>query len=663
MINESMVKSYKGKGRKIKGKLVDYIVVFSVIFCLFQFMKIIAYAEELRVAPQLYEFEENNDFMISDAKISDSLVSDVGVLTISGDITSDLMDKKIGHYIVSGDYAQISYHLIGQGSSDERGQWYFIDVKDNKVDGMDLQDKILKGSIIIQTSMTGDEWITRKEYTDVFGANLDSLKELYRINDIQLQNGCYVRIIVAYEQERIVKRKKIGPIYKDEKERRRIAEEYIIFTESQNKGQVTSPDLTPRMIYGKKGEATTAVNIGKNQGYSLSKGASVMSSDDPHYSWALGYFTVNGYTNEVKDEDGNYIFLKNVGDQVTLWFTLTKNIDDLLGDGRLSIAEDSDGEDWDFQITKTNFKRGTLIIRHLDSENGSDKPVVYTDYLAANAIIGANTKVTLFEEGDYEVALDYEIKNEPRKIGPVAIVPEYTNYKLYFKFSIRNGNCMAYPFDNQAGSELRDGDICEDGFTIKLAGSRYNDVTMKYEVVVGEEGQKKFDVRKNMIAKEGATYEDEGVYTFSVMNPYTKVTTTKTVYVGTDPYLKALSRTGRSLSEINDKIQEGYVIEEDGAIVIPQVKEAETATEVSKEHAEVAKEEKHKESEETSEKSGSANEKNCSNELEAGQEEKLVFPLVPVSVGLSLILVSIVALAKNKKRKTDIPKDPEEDMR
>ena len=35
--------------------------------------------------------------------------------------------------------------------------------------------------------------------------------------------------------------------------------------------------------------------------------------------------------------------------------------------------------------------------------------------------------------------------------------------------------------------------------------------------------------------------------------------------------MKALSKTGRTLSEINDKIQQGYLIEEDGSIVLPKM--------------------------------------------------------------------------------------------
>lgn len=111
-------------------------------------------------------------------------------------------------------------------------------------------------------------------------------------------------------------------------------------------------------------------------------------------------------------------------------------------------------------------KDGTLIIRYTDYEGVKHDPIIYTDYLAANARTGANTKVELFEEGDYEVALDYEIVD-------TSGFNSYTNYRIFFTFSIRNGNCMVYPFDINSGAELSDSAMTENGFKLDMAKSRY----------------------------------------------------------------------------------------------------------------------------------------------------------------------------------------------
>lgn len=651
----------------IKNLSMFAVIIIAVTCC--NTHNVLAHDNALEIDSKIYQIEDKNDFEI-DNKNADSSISSIGKLNISGSVKKGEEKDGIPSFIVTDNQADIYYEFDSTILQASESEWNFTDIKNKSLDGNKLTSDLLSGGIIVQTSLTGDNWINDKEYTDVFDANISDLSNIYQANDVQLQNGCYYRILVAYRQQRVNGKKKVPIIKIDNKETRCIVEEYIFYAECNDKGQMTSANTSPKVIYGKKNDVSTAVYTGKDEGYSLSKAESVLSSDDPQYGWALGYFTVNGYTSDVKDKDGNYVFLKNVGDQVTLWFTLEKDINDLLGDGRLSIAEDKKGKDLDFQISETNFKHGALIISYIDSENGSREPVKYFDYLAANARTGADTKVTLFEEGDYEVALDYKIKNEPRKVGSIAIAPTYSNYKVFFKFSIRNGNCMAYPFDITTGSELRDGDISEDGFTLKLAGSKYNDISMRWDVIVGEEGQKRVDKRKDSTANDGGTYTEEGIYTFSVKNEYTGVTTTKTIYVGTDPYIKALSKTGRSLSEINDKIQQGYEIHEDGSIILP----------VKEEVIEEDKEALENDIEEITEEKQIQEEKKSSEDKKVEQVEEDVvdiagvdnsvdetkydkeIPLIPVVVGAVLLCIGAYNIGKGKKSriKDSIP-DPEEE--
>ena len=149
-------------------------------------------------------------------------------------------------------------------------------------------------------------------------------------------------------------------------------------------------------------------------------------------------FFVSGYTRETKDDKGTLVFLKTVGDQVTLWFNLGQDIDALNGDEILSIAEDTDGYDQFFQTEKTNMGRGTLIVRYTDEQGVKHEPEIYTNYLEANTTTSADTIVKLFEEGDYEVALDYQIKKAPRKVGSIDVIPEYYDYRISFQFAVRN---------------------------------------------------------------------------------------------------------------------------------------------------------------------------------------------------------------------------------
>ena len=213
--------------------------------------------------------------------------------------------------------------------------------------------------------------------------------------------------------------------------------------------------------------------------------------------------------------------------------------------------------------------RGTLIIRYTDEKGVPHEPEIYTNYLEANATTSADTVVRLFEEGDYEVSLDYKIKSVPRKVVGIEVIPEYFDYHISFSFSVRNGNCMVYPFDVKTGQELTDESITANGFKLDMAKSRYLTIDVKYaRVVPGANGYVE-DVRFNRPAKDGDSYTDEGIYTFNVKNLYTGESTTKKIYVGDADYIRALSLNNLSVAELNDRVAAGATIESNGALVLP----------------------------------------------------------------------------------------------
>lgn len=310
------------------------------------------------------------------------------------------------------------------------------------------------------------------------------------------------------------------------------------------------------------------INAGKDTGYSENE---KITEKDPHFGWKLGSFFVSGYTRETEDADGNPVFLKTVGDTVTLWFELEQDITMLNSDEMLSISGDTNGYDEYFGVEKTDFGRGTLIIRHTDYQNHAGDPVVYTDYLAANATEGAAVEVELFEEGDYEVALNYEIREDKVDVFGWKPVGTYENYRIFFRFSVRNGNCMVYPFDVVTGDELLNTTITENGFYLDLARSRYLDIDIKKEMLnEGADGLVE-DVRFNRPAKDGDQYTDESIYTITVTNRYTGQQTVKKIYVGSNEVLMAFVTTGLSVPEIKELIDNGATIAPDGTIIAPQV--------------------------------------------------------------------------------------------
>lgn len=325
--------------------------------------------------------------------------------------------------------------------------------------------------------------------------------------------------------------------------------------------EAITPDISVKYSLGSK------TRVDKVNGY---VGKKEITSKDPHYGWDLGDFFVSGYTTNTKDSNGNPVFLKNVGDKVTLWFNLKYDIDHLNGNDALSIERDANGFDQYFETKRTDFGKGALIIRHTDHENQKSEPQIYSNYLAAKAKKGADTEVQMFEEGDYEVALDYKIKYDKRKVLGKSVLPESSQYRIFFKFSVRNGNCMVYPFDTKTGSELTNSSITPNGFYLDLAKSRYLKINIKKEVLKeGADGLVE-DTRFNRPAKDGEKYTDEGIYTITVKNLYTDQETTKKIYVGTNNILIAHMATGLPVEEIKQQVNHGATIMEDGTIIPPE---------------------------------------------------------------------------------------------
>ena len=310
----------------------------------------------------------------------------------------------------------------------------------------------------------------------------------------------------------------------------------------------------------------TTVNAGLDTGYNES---SELTRDDWHFGWNLGQFTISGYTSETENAQGNPVFLKTGDDQIKLTFRLDQNLDSLNENENLKVNADTDGYNQHFGIDRTDLGRGTLIIRQTNYQNATGEPQVYANYLEGIEQ-GAETEVIFLEEGNYEVQLDYELRNDPRKVGPVSLVPEYANYKIDFYFEVRNGNCMVFPFDLATRSELTNESYAPNGFYLDLAKSRYLDINVKKELLAPGKNGLVEDTRFNGPARDGDEYTEEGIYTITASNPSTGQETVKKIYVGNDPVLKCYAVMGLPVETINARLDAGDVINEDGLLVTPE---------------------------------------------------------------------------------------------
>ena len=321
------------------------------------------------------------------------------------------------------------------------------------------------------------------------------------------------------------------------------------------------------------------VNTGLDNGYSESNS---IKEGDPHFGWKLGRFVVSGFTSRAGDDVP--VFLKNSGDRVELSFQLNQSINSLNGDDKRKISGDGNGYDEYFGIPKTDFGHGALITKHTDYQNASTEPTVSTEYLSS-VKVGANTHIDMYEEGDYEVALDYEIESP----GLLPFRPAYNNYRIFFKFKVRNSNTMMFLFDTATNNELFNGSVTSSGFRIDMAGSHYLDVSVKREVLNSTGDGLTEDVRFNKTATDGAVFEDEGIYTVTVKNPNTgEEATTKRIYVGTNDAMKASVANNMTLAEAQERIAEGATVADDGSFRTASKKTDASANEVSSKNGDAA---------------------------------------------------------------------------
>ena len=576
------------KYRKIL-KIIAFLMVFAVFSSLTCIFNYTAYAaDSIHVDGLVYSFDGKAHYEYSSCESSEAAVpgnNTYGNFSVVGDLSSDGSIDGVPSFLVNGETAELVYSYADAVLNADDEQWHLVEDKTKKVDEITLPSNIKYGAMILQTSKDGAYWSTDLTVTNLFEDTPSQTEAFYAANSIQLANGCFYRVIVVYKTAIKVGQNQFLFVKTNDVEYKKTVEVYEFYLHDNSASSQESTVMTRNL-----GSVT---NTGKDNGYS---GINVIDIKDPHYGWEIGHFFVSGYTRETKDDSGTPVFLKNVGDQITLWFNLKQDIDQLNGDTSLSIADDINGYDQYFQTEKTDMGRGALIIRYTDERGIKHEPEIYTDYLKANASTSADTIVRLFEEGDYEIALDYEIKSVPRKVGSVEVIPEYTNYRIYFNFSVRNGNCMVYPFDVVTGDELPDEAITPNGFRLDIAKSRYLTIDVERSVVTEGSNGYTEDTRFNRPAKDGDAYTDDGIYVFSVKNLYTGESTAKTIYVGSVGYMKALSVNQISVSQLNALLEQGASIDENGTIsmstpsVVSETPDEKRTEEVDEEATEVKEE-------------------------------------------------------------------------
>ena len=604
----------------------------AMALCSFVYTPCFAENGNTAVVGKLYEFEEKSEYEISSAQSSSTTTSSntYGEFLLNGNIKNSISKNGVPSYEVEDGKLSLVYKYDDTLLNADMDSWHLFSDDVNKIDGQVLANSVQKGTILLQTSMDRLNWTDAVCMTNVFSSTPICSDSFYESKDIELINGCYYKVIVAYETRIRTEDSNFWFVDTDKFDYKKYAEVYEFYAYTGSSNEKETIDYSRTYNIGSR------VRTKNFDGY---YGEENIAKNDIHYGWDLGNFFISGYTDKRVSND-EVVLLKNVGDKVTLWFNLSQNIDALNGQNNLFISSDSSAFDQYFETPKTDFGKGALIIRYTDYNNNKSEPQIYTNYLEANTSFGADTKVQLFEEGDYEVALDYEVTKDE-------LIDTKGHYRIFFKFSVRNGNCMAYPFDISTGSELTNSSMTENGFRLDLAKSRYLKVNIKREVLKDSADGLVEDTRFNGPAKDGEEYTEEGIYTITVSNDYTNQFTVKKIYVGTNKVLRAYMTTGLSIPEINNLVADGATIMDDGTIKLAE---------------KVIEPDKPTESNQTSEPvtESETSETNEAADVNPSDTAKNIFPIIivvviaaVVSAGVCVTIVIVRKKAKSELEKLD----------
>ena len=155
------------------------------------------------VPGMVYQFDEKGNYNLSDTDntySTDSGTESDGQFIITGNISSVSERNGIPEYAVNGGPLTFSFNYDDDLLKASEDEDQLVDENAKKVNGTALNSEIKKGALIIQTSKDGEIWfnVPGATFTNIFKDNPDGLKEFYTTTDVQMVNGCYYRILIAF---------------------------------------------------------------------------------------------------------------------------------------------------------------------------------------------------------------------------------------------------------------------------------------------------------------------------------------------------------------------------------------------------------------------------------------------------------------------------------
>ena len=176
------------KLRKISGFLGIILLLTSMIVAP---MNVSAQNKTEQLTGKFYEFGEKSKYEISSSTTTAS-VTPLGTLNVSGDYKTTGSGEST-QYDVSKDNLTLTYTFDSSILSNPNDKWHLYEDGTKSVDGIELEDKIKNGVIIIQTSLDKSKWVTDTVKLNAFTAEYNNSEAIYTTKDMKMLLQCWPR--------------------------------------------------------------------------------------------------------------------------------------------------------------------------------------------------------------------------------------------------------------------------------------------------------------------------------------------------------------------------------------------------------------------------------------------------------------------------------------
>ena len=198
--------------RRKVAVLISIIAILSGVFVI-NSLHVYAAEEKEILTGKTYDLGDDDEYELIKAEaVSDK----AGRFYLNGDISEVSTKNGFASYAVdSGNLKLMVDKTFGTAlfQPQKEQDWHIVTDKSKVLDGTKLAENIGSGAIVVQTSKDGKVWINADTETDIY-EKMDTLNEritngeqmnaFYNTSNIQITNGCYYRIIVAYKLQRTV---------------------------------------------------------------------------------------------------------------------------------------------------------------------------------------------------------------------------------------------------------------------------------------------------------------------------------------------------------------------------------------------------------------------------------------------------------------------------